>query len=410
MPRFSAVDLTRRSTRSSADSSTCSPVPRLEQRRRHGALGGDRLGRATAAASASTPSAIAGVVEVGRQRLVLVALERAVGDLDVAVDDRGLRPSPRWSRRQTACPARPRFSQQQRFELLQVDVGRLHLDGARRRFALHREGAVDRQRLIAARQPHVLQLDAPLTGTGWSPRSRARCATRPPASAPRAAGRWISWWSGWRITSPVASSSRCLFLDVGRELQALPLVGRLRRHRVELQRAGLDERRGGVGLDPDLLHVQIRQGHGVLAVEIERLVLAIADVAAVQRPCRLQRRGVARDRAVEHGAAVDACLPRQLAELREVDRLDVVLQVRSRTFDRGPPGPRPRPSRPDRSPAVVFRSATCAAYLPVDAGVVDGQAADRRLLQRDASFGGDRLRRDRRGDVGQLHVDVQRAA
>ena len=44
-----------------------------------------------------------------------------------------------------------------------------------------------------------------------------------------------------------------LVLDVGRELQAIAAVGRLCRHRVQLQRAGLDEGRVGIGLDADLL-------------------------------------------------------------------------------------------------------------------------------------------------------------
>ena len=75
-----------------------------------------------------------------------------------------------------------------------------------------------------------------------------------------------------------------LFLGVGLELDALILVGGRRRQGVDLQPSHLDESGGRRGLDLGVLDGQIGNADRVLAVDVERFVVVVADVAAVHRP------------------------------------------------------------------------------------------------------------------------------
>ena len=202
-----------------------------------------------------------------------------------------------------------------------------------------------------------------------------------------------------------------LLLHVGRELERSARVGGRRRDRVDLEPPGLDERARSV-VASTCASANCRSGTVTVycAVQIEGAVLAVAEVAAVQRAGRLSASGVAGHRAVEHGGAGHSACPASAAERRRVRRLDVILQVRRRV--------RSSASRPEAS---TFTSGPADAgasgrrppprSVPSTSRRVDLQAADRGLLQRHRAVGGDRVRRDRRDDVGdRATLDVHRAA
>ena len=117
------------------------------------------------------------------------------------------------------------------------------------------------------------------------------------------------------------------FLGAGLELEPFLRVGRGGGELVDLRAAKLDERRSARRLYPGIREIQIGDGDVVLAVEIEDLVVAVGQTVAAQRPARLKRRGVAGDSAVEIDRAFEALLTGDSADLGDIRRVDVVLEV-----------------------------------------------------------------------------------
>ena len=114
----------------------------------------------------------------------------------------------------------------------------------------------------------------------------------------------------------MASSSRVFSLMLVVKCSRLLVVRRRRRHRS----ARVPPTLTNVARSSASTVAVANSSSGTVTVyllfEIERVVLAVAEVAAVQRAGRRQRRGVAGDRAVERGGAADIRLPGQLASSR----------------------------------------------------------------------------------------------
>ncbi len=378
---------------------------RLEQRRRDGALGRNRLGGRLLERRVDVDAGAA-VVDVGHERLVLVSAKAAVADLDVPVDDRraGGAGDGRVGRdraRQTA------IHQHQRLELREVEVLRLDLDVTRRRLPLQRERAAHVERLRAADQPHILELD-PILGVldgGF----RARRAGPLHALRPDRESRQVHFLViGMENQLAGGVELAALFLDVRGERQPFPRERRLGGDRVQLQAANLDESGGRLGLHLRLLRGEVGHAHAVSAVQIQRVVLAVTDVAAVERAGGLQQRGVAAHRAIEGDGAADIRLTGQFRERCEIGGLDVVLQV-------GFTGPVQR-----HAPGGVNLDVGPADLQPLQIGRLRGvgavnrrrldlQAADHGTFERDGAGRRDRVHGDWRRDVGDVGGHVERA-
>ena len=153
------------------------------------------------------------------------------------------------SSRQTA------VHEQQRFDLLKVHVARLNLDRSDRRLSLEGEGAIHRQRLIAARQPQVVDLDTVLTVLD----RHFRSGHRPPLDPLGPQGQ-LRQMDLLMIRVKDQDSSRVqlplLFLDVRRELETVSLVGGFRGDGIQLQPAGLEQGRGRIRLHVRFLEFQ----------------------------------------------------------------------------------------------------------------------------------------------------------
>ena len=130
--------------------------------------------------------------------------------------------------------------QHQRLELREVEVLRLDLDVTRRRLPLQRERAGHVERLLAADEPHILELDAILGVLDGG--FRARRAGPLHALRPDRECRQVHFLViGMENQLAGGVELAALFLDVRRERQPLLRVRRLGGDRVQLKAAGLDE-------------------------------------------------------------------------------------------------------------------------------------------------------------------------
>ena len=193
------------------------------------------------------------------------------------------------------------------------------------------------------------------------------------------------------------------FLDAGLELEPFLRVGRGGSELVDLRAAELDERRSARRLYPGIREIQIGDRDVVLAVEIEDLVVAVGQTVAAQRPARLKRRGVAGDSAVEIDRAFEALLTGDSADLGDIRRVDVVLEVGGRGASECQPPRRIElhVGAIDVQPGDV---GDLAGIPPFDICRRDLHAADERRPQRDPPIDLDRCRRDRRLQI----VEMQR--
>ncbi len=117
-------------------------------------------------------------------------------------------------------------------------------------------------------------------------------------------------------------------LHVGREVDALLRVGRLRRQLADLEGTHLHECAVGGGFDARARHLEIGNRGGIGAVEIERVVVLERQVGAVERTGCRERSAIAGDRSLQGGSACDGLLSRELRQCRKVDGFHAIFQVR----------------------------------------------------------------------------------
>ena len=311
-------------------------IPRtlLEQSRRDGACGGDPYIRRLLQGRVQR-DAVAQVVDVGNQGLILVGLEATVSDFDLPIDDRlGERTGKGGVGGQP--PAQPTVLEEQRLELRDVHVAGAHLERTCRLFSLHQDRAADIQRLIGARQPQVLDRQ-PAVAVLHRCFGARNARPLDPLGAHRELRQMKLLMIGVEDDGASRIERSCPLLKVGRELELLLRVGSRRVERGELDPAQREERRVGGRLHPGIDEVQLGHRRRILAVQIERLVFSVSEAAAVQRTGRLHGRRVSRDCPVERDRARESLLSRELGDLADIRRDDVVLEVRvGRAVERKP--------------------------------------------------------------------------
>ena len=112
------------------------------------------------------------------------------------------------------------------------------------------------------------------------------------------------------------------------EVQLLLRVGRVGRQRVDLLSGQLQEGRVRLRMHRRIRELQLRQRDVERAVKIERVVVALSQVAAVELPGGLQLLSVARDRRVDNCGAREILLTEDAAKAIERGCLDVQREVR----------------------------------------------------------------------------------
>ena len=185
------------------------------------------------------------------------------------------------------------------------------------------------------------------------------------------------------------------------ELQRLVRVRRRRRQRIDLDAADLDERAGRSAPAPARGRTS-RSG----TVTVYVLFRSSALLSWYPRFEPSSVPSIFRDEALPVSVPsriaepAEARLIGQLPEVREVRRGDVILQVRLPRSDRARsvPTPGPRCRAPSPSPAAACRGGSRTA--PGCRRVSIFRPAISLLVERDPPVGGDRVGRDRRGQVG----------
>ena len=289
--------------------------PLLEGAERHGTARGHRHARRLLQRRVER-NAVVRVVHVGDERLIRVGLEPSPGHADLAVDPRLLDAS-RDRGIGSESSAEAPVLEQQRFDLGDVHVARVDLEGACcvRAPRRHRTGHI--QRLVAADETEVLdgQIVAAILDGGLAP---GGVAPFNPLSRQGEARQMNLLVIGMEHDAPRSGEIPAALLDLGLELEALLRVRRRRRHLVDLRAGDLDEGRIARRLHPGIGEIQFGNGHGVLAREIERFDALKREAVSVERSGRLERLRIAGDSAVQNQGAREPGLAGNAAELGDV--------------------------------------------------------------------------------------------
>ena len=335
------------------------------------------------------------VGHVGGERLVLELLEAAIRDGRAAGDlgragasgDPGVGIEP---------AGKAAVLQRQLFQLRDVDVLGAHRHGAELGIVAEGQYAGDVELLIGVDQPDILQLDpvvAVLDG-----RRTARGVL--PLDAQRAQGQIgqvqfvvlgmehhaAAGVDLARAAARHAGSRRHRGIRRGLHHARLEGDGAVgvaggRREHVDLDGTDLDEGALRLRLHVGACPLQIRDGDRVCAIEIERLVVLVAEIRTVHRADRAERRGIPGNRAIEHDRPGERLI-HQLAEAGQVGRGDVILQVRLTDLIEGDVAGRLDVEVRPLDGGLSQRAAA-VGILALDVGRIDGEARHVTLRQSD---------------------------